>query len=115
MVQGSSNHRLSIVAVHGLGANPDYAWVWLPRYNPPDSSGYPDKNFNWLKELLPAKLPCRIMTFNYDSKWFLDAPQQRLSNISDSLLDGLRNNRDNVSRALHYKFSVLLTSTETGH
>lgn len=87
---------LSIVAVHGLGANPDYAWVWLPKNNPPNRRGYPNKPFNWLQELLPAKLPkpCRVLAFNYDSRWFWDAPQQKLSSISDTLLDSLRNDRE---------------------
>lgn len=87
---------LSIVAVHGLGANPDYAWVWLPKNNPPNRRGYPDKPFNWLRELLPAKIskPCRVLAFNYDSRWFWDAPQQKLSSISDTLLDSLRNDRE---------------------
>lgn len=89
-----SNHRFSIVAVHGLGANPDYAWVWNPKNNPPNRPGYPSGWFNWLKELLPTELSCRVMTFNYDSKWLMNAPQQRLSNISDGLLDSLRNKRD---------------------
>ncbi|KFZ17155.1 hypothetical protein V502_04720 [Pseudogymnoascus sp. VKM F-4520 (FW-2644)] len=52
------NAAVDIVAVHGLGATPDYAWVWLPKNNPPE------------------------------------APQQRLSNISDNLLNSLRNNRE---------------------
>jgi hypothetical protein len=97
----SDNHS-SIVAVHGLAANPDYAWVWQPRNNPVGISGYPQQHYNWLKELLPIKLSsagisCRVMTFNYDSRWFMNAPQQRLSNISDSLLDSLRNKRGKVS------------------
>ena len=89
---------VSIVAVHGLGANPDYAWVWLPKNNPIDSHGYPDKCFNWLTELLPAKLSCRVLAFNYDSTWLSTdlAPQQRLSNISDNLLESLRNMRETV-------------------
>ncbi|KAJ2979724.1 hypothetical protein NQ176_g3080 [Zarea fungicola] len=66
---------VDIVAVHGLGANPDYAWVWLPKNNPPDSHGYPTTPLNWLKS----------------------APQQRLSNISDNLLSYLANSRDKMS------------------
>ncbi|KAG6977872.1 Vegetative incompatibility protein HET-E-1 [Fusarium oxysporum f. sp. conglutinans] len=96
------NNYLSIVAVHGLAANPDYAWVWQPKNNPPGHPEYPAKHFNWLKELLPielssAQLSCRVMTFNYDSKWFMNAPQQRLSNISDTLLVSLRNKRDKAT------------------
>lgn len=82
------------MAVHGLGANSDYAWVWNPKNNPPGCSGYPSQLFNWLKELLPTELSCRVMTFNYDSKWHMYAPQQRLSSISDTLLDSLRNERE---------------------
>lgn len=101
MVSKSRTNYFSIVAVHGLGANPDYAWVWLPKNNPPDNPSYPSKPLNWLSDLLPSKLlssrlPCRVMAFNYDSKWFLKAPQQRLSNISDNLLNSLRNNREEV-------------------
>lgn len=91
----------SIVAVHGLGANPDYAWVWLPKNNPVNSHGYPDEPFNWLEKLLPTEMSkaeqsCRVLTYNYDSAWISDAPQQRLSNISDILLETLRNKRDTV-------------------
>lgn len=96
----------SIVAVHGLGANPDYAWVWLPKNNPVNCRGYPDKPFNWLEKLLPAELfkakqSCRILAFNYDSTWLStgSAPQQRLSNISDNLLESLRNIRETVGLA----------------
>ncbi|KAJ2969423.1 hypothetical protein NQ176_g8672 [Zarea fungicola] len=85
---------IDIVAVHGLGANPDYAWVWLPKNNPTDGDAYPDKPFNWLKELLPTELDCRVLAFNYYSSWFSNAPHQRLSNISGVLLDSLRNSRD---------------------
>ncbi|KAK9444704.1 Ankyrin repeat-containing domain protein [Metarhizium brunneum] len=96
ILHDSDAPKIDIVAVHGLGANPDYAWVWLPKNNPPNRCGYPDKPFNWLQELLPAKIskPCRVLAFNYDSRWFWDAPQQKLSSISDTLLDGLRNDRE---------------------
>ncbi|PCD22178.1 hypothetical protein AU210_015976 [Fusarium oxysporum f. sp. radicis-cucumerinum] len=102
ILHDDNNATVDIVAVHGLAANPDYAWVWQPKNNPPGHPGYPAKHFNWLKELLPielssAQLSCRVMTFNYDSKWFMNAPQQRLSNISDTLLVSLRNKRDKAT------------------
>jgi len=112
--RNSNRYYRSIVAVHGLGANPAYAWVWLPRYNSHDSSGYPDKPFNWLAKLLPRRLPCRVIAFNYDSKWHKDAPQQRLSNISDSLLDSLRNNREKVGLPFVLPFSTLITINRNG-
>jgi len=88
--------------VHGIGARPDYAWVWQPKNNPPGGVGYPTKHLNWLRDLLPVELSskelsCRVMTFNYDSQWFMNAPQQRLSNISDRLLVSLRNEREKVT------------------
>ncbi|KAK2611959.1 hypothetical protein QQS21_002065 [Conoideocrella luteorostrata] len=91
--------NVDIVAVHGLGANPDYAWVWLPKNNPIGNCGYPDKPFNWLRELLPAKLSCRVLAFNYDSTWLStsSAPQQRISNISDNLLESLQVIREMVT------------------
>ncbi|KAH7159350.1 hypothetical protein DER46DRAFT_560375 [Fusarium sp. MPI-SDFR-AT-0072] len=98
----NSNATIDIVAVHGLGANPDYAWVWQPKNNPSGCPGYPAHHFNWLRELLPTELSskqlsCRVMTFNYDSRWFMNAPQQRLSNISDKLLVNLRNKREKAT------------------
>ncbi|KAJ6788394.1 hypothetical protein PWT90_07789 [Aphanocladium album] len=89
---------VDIVAVHGLGANPDYAWVWLPKNNPIENRAYPSRPFNWLKELLPTQLSCRVLTFNYDSTWLStnSTPQQRLSNIADGLLDSLRNIRNDA-------------------
>lgn len=105
----TSNNHPSIVAVHGLAANPDYAWVWQPKNNPADGCGYPTEHFNWLKHLLPAELllstqsSCRVMTFNYESKWLINAPQQRLSNISDKLLVSLRNKREKVRPTLLFE------------
>jgi hypothetical protein len=89
------------VAVHGLGANPKYAWVWNPANNPPGKAGYPDNPVNWLVHLLPEVVPkpCRVMAFNYNSTWIFGAPQQRLSTISDELLDRLRNHREAVGVA----------------
>ncbi|KAM3550287.1 hypothetical protein MY1884_008324 [Beauveria asiatica] len=87
---------VDIVAVHGLGASSTVAWTWLPKNNPPNSSGYPDKPFNWLKRLLAEKVKCRILTLNYDSTWISGGrvPQQRLSDISRNFLSLLRDMRN---------------------
>ncbi|KAK8142161.1 hypothetical protein G3M48_009262, partial [Beauveria asiatica] len=87
---------VDIVAVHGLGASSTAAWTWLPKNNPPNSSGYPDKPFNWLKRLLAEKVKCRILTLNYDSTWISGGrvPQQRLSDISRNFLSLLRDMRN---------------------
>ena len=86
---------VSIVAVHGLGANPKWAWV---RKVPMEVPGE-EKKVNWLadNDLLPSKVPnARVMTFNYESKWHTDAPKQRRSLCADQLLTALDNRRKEV-------------------
>lgn len=87
---------LSIIAVHGLGANPDWAWT---RKRAGRTSG-DEIHVNWLKDedMLPSKMPnARIMTFNYESKWHKDAPRQRRSLCADQLLTALDNKRKQAS------------------
>jgi hypothetical protein len=50
---------ISIVAVHGIGADPYYSWV--------------TQQVHWLEnlEMLPQQFPAaRIMSFGYESQWF---------------------------------------------
>ena len=85
---------ISIVAVHGLGATPDWAWIRKVKIDDQEVL------VNWLadKNMLPAKLPnSRIMTFNYESKWFLRAPMQRRSLCGNQLLTALDNKRNEVT------------------
>lgn len=73
----------SIVAVHGIGADPKYAWV--------------TGGVNWLEDrkMLPAAVPnARILQFGYDSRWWgwkesKRPVRQRLENIAQSLLQDL--------------------------
>jgi hypothetical protein len=88
---------VSIVAVHGLGANPAWAWVWKEK----GEHGELIRKVNWLQDLLPGKIPyARIMTFNYESKWHKDAPKQSRSNCAELLLTNLHDQRVEVSTAL---------------
>lgn len=103
VLHDDDNAVIDILAVHGLGANPSYAWVWQPKNNPPGRSGYPKEHFNWLKELLPTKLaqaeiPCRVMTYNYSSDWFKSDQFTRLTNMSDNLLRLLSAHRKKQGR-----------------
>lgn len=85
------NPCVDIVAVHGLGASPDWAWIRKAK------DGNEAANVNWLTDenMLPAKLPdSRIMTFNYESKWLLGAPKQRRSLCAIQLLNALDNKRE---------------------
>jgi len=113
---------IDIVAVHGLGANPRYAWVAnVPRNDakstddsitctrcPPFSFFSKDKRrkkdkfttVNWLIDLLPNEIPnARIMTFNYASRWHKNAPHQDRYAPSDILLEHLRINREKVGQS----------------
>ena len=84
---------LSIVAVHGLGATPD--WAWIRKVKNDDQ----EVLVNWLgdSKMLPEKLPhSRIMTFNYESKWFLKAPKQHRYSCAIQLLTAIDNKREEV-------------------
>jgi hypothetical protein len=100
----------SIVAVHGLGANPEWAWVWKV-------NGAHDQHMrtvNWLQDLLPEKIPyARILTFNYESKWHNDAPKQRRTLCADQLLIALHSQRIEV-RITILENIVLLSNTLLG-
>ena len=77
----------SIVAVHGLGAHPKWAWVHKKEGG---------EDVNWLADpnLLPKKLSdagieARIMTFGYESKWIIKAPKTRRMLCAEELLTAL--------------------------
>ncbi len=78
------NHDLfSVVAVHGLGAHPDYTWT----------AG----DVNWLRDehMLPRAIPnSRILRFGYESRWLgKEAIQQRLPLVADQLLRNMMASR----------------------
>ena len=82
----------SIVAVHGLAANPVYTWVKkvpnadiYPNTKPHLDKGYTD--VLWLKHLLPIKVPkARILKYNYASSYLMDAPKESLRSIASRLV-----------------------------
>ena len=83
----------SIVAVHGLGAHPKWAWI--------HKDG--EKEVNWLADsnLLPRKLSddgieARIVTFGYESRWHTSAPKIRLTHCAEELRTALSNWRKSV-------------------
>jgi hypothetical protein len=115
-LNGLSNQRVqnnliksdSIVAVHGLGANPNRTWTYrqdvASKSSTADSSGVESNNREtmWLKDLLPQQVPMsRIMTFNYASEWLRDAPRESMRPLASRLLaniDDVRQERE-VSQA----------------
>ena len=94
--QSSDKILASIIAVHGIGANPTYTWKM---------SGQNGANgVDWLKDLtmLQNAIPqARIMTFGYQSQWFgNDAVTTNVSNIAEELMMSLDSHR-NVSSDPH--------------
>ena len=74
--------RNSIIAIHGIGANPDDTWKSKK------------EGVNWLKDpdMLPkAAQKARIMRFGWESQWFgkyyID---QHCSDVAEQLLNDLR-------------------------
>ncbi|KAI1429343.1 hypothetical protein F5Y12DRAFT_482024 [Xylaria sp. FL1777] len=88
--QGVSNEiEVDIVAVHGLGSNVDWSWVWQDKkgHRPP---------VHWLKDLnmLPRVVPhARIIVYNYESRWHANAPTTRLELCGEELVKSLHNFR----------------------
>jgi hypothetical protein len=84
----------SVVAVHGLGANPGSTWHGKPKADNPNSKT------NWLSDshMLPAIVPnSRIWNFNYESNWLRAGPIQRLPTLTGQLLALLSQHRHSVS------------------
>ena len=76
--------KVDIVAVPGLGANPEFTWK--------------NKNkVDWLRDsnMLPVKVTnARIMVFEYESQWFgRGSINQRLSSVADQLVQALYKQR----------------------
>ncbi|KAI0435852.1 hypothetical protein F4803DRAFT_544220 [Xylaria telfairii] len=70
--------QVDILAIHGIGANPDSTWV--------DRT----TQVNWLNgpTMLPDAMPnARIMAYNYESSWFGEnAVKQSLRGVAEKLL-----------------------------
>ncbi|GKT81415.1 PFS domain-containing protein [Colletotrichum tofieldiae] len=82
---------MSIIAVHGLGANVDWTWTWKDG----------GKRVNWLQDpdMLPAKVSkSRIMMYNYDSKWHVGAPKTRLQLCGEELIHAVHSFRAGGSK-----------------
>ncbi len=88
-----SSFRNSIIAIHGIGTDPDGTWISNK------------EGANWLKDpgMLPGAAPqARIMRFGWESQWIgRDSIDQCCSLVADQILDSLRTERQVVFRDIH--------------
>lgn len=83
----------SIIAVHGLGSDVNWAWTWKDPADPEN----PALHVKWLQDpnMLPAIVPhSRILLYNYNSRWQKDAPKTRLSLCGEELARSVRHVRE---------------------
>jgi hypothetical protein len=78
----------SIIAVNGLGAHPMRTWMAK------DTSQPPGTYVSWLKQLLPKDFEqARIMSFQQDTSYLVDAPVKTIDECGAELLSGIERKR----------------------
>lgn len=78
-----------IIAVHGLGADPEYTWVGkaTPNKNDPKHT----EKVHLLRDLLKNDFPdARILNFPHNSDWLVDAPVKTAHQIGQKLLSEVK-------------------------
>lgn len=76
-----------IIAVHGLGADPEHTWSCR---NPAGLANGSNRT-HLLRHLLQNDFPqARICSYEYDSSWLGDAPAKTTEEIGLNLLDELK-------------------------
>ncbi|KAF2492921.1 hypothetical protein BU16DRAFT_93807 [Lophium mytilinum] len=88
--KSSTKFDFDIVAIPGLGANPEWTWKY-------------GKTVHWLRDsnMLPKKIPnARISVLHYESQWYGKDPiDQKLENVVDQLLYALERSRGHDCKA----------------
>ncbi|KAH7111684.1 vegetative incompatibility protein HET-E-1 [Dactylonectria estremocensis] len=92
VVSDPSGAKFEIVAVHGLGAHPEYTWMGEVPAN--KRLAHRLEKIHLLRDLLKSDFPdARILSFAHNSDWLIDAPVKTAQQISDRLLDQLAKHR----------------------
>lgn len=110
---------LSIVAVHGLGADPTFSWTWKVskreledlavsrNLSAPIKTAFKEvalefgvdektRHISLLDHVLKPEFPdTKILSFCYNSDWFINAPVVTAKQIGDRLLRDLEEVRSN--------------------
>lgn len=72
----------SIVAIHGLSADPARTWVC------------PRTQANWLIDFLPRwRRDLRILAINHDTTWDVDSPIKSLRDYGEGILESIASQR----------------------
>lgn len=94
----------SIVAVHGLGANPDHTWSHAIPADSVDrfqelkpierGPARSSMRIHLLRDILYKDFPeARILSFVHNSRWLTDAPVKTTEEIGKSLLEEIKSRR----------------------
>ncbi|KAI0975662.1 armadillo-type protein [Xylaria arbuscula] len=97
IISNPSNAKFEIVAVHGLGAHPEYTWTC----HAPATGDGPRRRIHLLRDLLTESFPeARILSFAHNSDWLGKAPITTAQEIGAGLLDQLVQDRENRKQRL---------------
>ncbi|KAI1410260.1 peptidase C14 [Hypoxylon sp. FL1857] len=87
-----SDAQFEIVAVHGLGADPDHTWEGVAPTNDNRRANFPKVHL--LRDILKNDFGhARIFSFAHNSDWLVDAPIQSAQGIGERLLEQLMRER----------------------
>lgn len=94
----------SVVAVHGLGAHPEFTWT---------TRGPNQSRVNWLTDLFPRDFgKARVMTFGHNSDWFVRASNNTPFENAKMLLRAVNEARREHHKVSHQIIEITLGNTE---
>ncbi|KAI1299765.1 hypothetical protein F5Y03DRAFT_247246 [Xylaria venustula] len=97
IISNTSNAKFDIVAVHGLGAHPEYTWTC----HAPAMRDGPRRRIHLLRDLLTESFPeARILSFAHISDWLGKASIKTAQEIGARLSDQLVQDRESRKQRL---------------